>query len=109
LGQAKVPKGDSHDGSHYPRQAQGGNVGFLRTHEVVANAGKIPGLKGRWLAHEVDNPDAGYTISLWENEEAMRAYEAGDQLQNAILPRLKPFFSGEYNTTRCEVRFAEEF
>jgi heme-degrading monooxygenase HmoA len=77
--------------------------------EVIANAGKIPGLKGRWLAHEVDNPDAGYTISLWENEDAMRAYEAGDQLQNAILPRLKPFFSGEYNTTRCEVRFAEEF
>ena len=83
---------------------------YERTYkEVVANAGKIPGLKGRWLAHEVDNPDAGYTISLWENEEAMRAYEAGDQLQNAILPRLKPFFSGEYNTTRCEVRFAEEF
>jgi heme-degrading monooxygenase HmoA len=77
--------------------------------EVVAKAGKIPGLKGRWLAHEVDNPDAGYTISLWENEAAMRAYETGDLLQNSILPRLKPFFSGEYNTTRCEVRFAEEF
>ena len=45
---------------------------YERTYkEVVANAGKIPGLKGRWLAHEVDNPDAGYTISLWENEEAM--------------------------------------
>jgi heme-degrading monooxygenase HmoA len=83
---------------------------YERTYkEVMANAGKIRGLKGRWLAHEVDNPDAGYTISLWENEEAMRAYEAGDILQNGILPRLRPFFSGEYNTTRCEVRFAEEF
>jgi hypothetical protein len=39
----------------------------------------------------------------------MRSYESGDILQNTILPRLKPFFSGEYNTTRCEVRFAEEF
>ena len=26
-----------------------------------------------------------------------------------FLPRLKPFFSGDYTTTRCEIRFAEEF
>ena len=77
--------------------------------EVVAKAGKIPGLKGRWLAHADDDPDAGYTISLWENDAAMRSYESGEVLQNTILPRLKPFFSGDHATTRCEVRFAEEF
>jgi hypothetical protein len=32
------------------------------------------GSKGT-LAHAVDDPDAGYTISLWENEAAMRSYE----------------------------------
>ena len=73
--------------------------------EVVAKAGKIPGLRGRWLAHADDDPDAGYTISLWEDDAAMRAYESGDVLEN----RLKPFFSADYATTRCEVRFAEEF
>jgi heme-degrading monooxygenase HmoA len=77
--------------------------------DVMAKTGKIPGLKGRWLAHAVDDPDAGYTISLWANEGAMRTYESSEVLQNTILPRLKPFFSGEYNTTRCDVRFAEEF
>jgi len=76
---------------------------------VVAKAGKIPGLKGRWLAHADDDPDAGYTISLWENDAAMRTYESGEVLQNTILLRVKPFFSGEYATTRCEIRFAEEF
>ena len=30
--------------------------------DVMAEAGKIPGLRGRWLAHAVDDPDAGYTI-----------------------------------------------
>ena len=40
--------------------------------EAIAKAGKIPGLKGRWLAHADDDPDAGYTISLWENDAAMR-------------------------------------
>jgi heme-degrading monooxygenase HmoA len=77
--------------------------------DVMAKAGKIPGLRGRWLAHTVDDPDAGYTMSLWENEAAMRSYENGEILQTTILPRLKPFFSGDYTTTRCEVRFAEEF
>ena len=77
--------------------------------EVVSKAGKIPGLRGRWLAHAEDDPDAGYTISLWESDAAMRAYESGETLKNTILPRLKPFFSGESTTTRCEVRFAEEF
>jgi heme-degrading monooxygenase HmoA len=77
--------------------------------DVMAKTSKIPGLKGRWLAHAVDDPDAGYTISLWENEGAMRTYESSEILQNTILPRLKPFFSGEYSTTRCDVRFAEEF
>jgi heme-degrading monooxygenase HmoA len=43
--------------------------------DVMAKAGKIPGLRGRWLPHAVDDPDAGYTISLWENEAAMRSYE----------------------------------
>jgi len=77
--------------------------------DVTAKAGKIPGLKGRWLAHAIDDPDAGYTMSLWENEAAMRAYENSEVLQNTILPQLKPFFSGEYTTTRCDVRVAEEF
>ena len=77
--------------------------------DVIAKASKIPGLKGRWLAHAVDDQDAGYTLSLWENEAAMRTYENSAILQKTILPRLNPFFSGDYTTTRCEVRFAEEF
>jgi heme-degrading monooxygenase HmoA len=77
--------------------------------DVTTKAGKIPELKGRWLAHAVDDPDAGYTMSLWENEAAMRSYENGEILQKTILPQLTPFFSGDYATTRCEVRLAEEF
>jgi heme-degrading monooxygenase HmoA len=75
--------------------------------DVMKTAGKIPGLRGRWLARAIDDPDAGYTMSLWEGEATMRAYENGDILQKTVLPQLKPFFSGDYATTRCEVRFAE--
>jgi heme-degrading monooxygenase HmoA len=37
--------------------------------DVMAKAGKIPGLRGRWLAHAVDDPDSGYTMSLWRTRQ----------------------------------------
>ena len=77
--------------------------------DVMAKVGEIPGLRGRWLTRDLDDPDAGYSISLWENEAAMLAYEGSDALRDIILPVLRPFFSGEYATKRCEMRFFEEF
>jgi len=77
--------------------------------DVMNQAGEIPGLRARWLTRDVDNLDAGYSISLWEDEAAMRAYESGDFLKNTILPKLKPYFSGDYTTTHCEMRFRERF
>jgi hypothetical protein len=76
---------------------------------VTTKAGKIPGLKGRWLAHAVDDPDAGCTMSLWENEAAMRAYENSEVLESTILPQLKPFFSGEYTTTAATSGLLKSF
>jgi heme-degrading monooxygenase HmoA len=77
--------------------------------QVMSSTGKIAGLRGRWLTRDVNNPDVGYSISLWENEATMRTYENSDLLKNTILPKLKPFYSGEYTTSRCEMRFLENF
>jgi hypothetical protein len=68
-----------------------------------------PVLGARWLTRDVDDPDAGYSISLWEDEASMLAYEGGDLLKTRILPTLAPFFSGEFTTTHCEMRFRERF
>ena len=87
-------------------------LGAQRTggsHARAYQSGQIPGLRARWLARDVDNPDAGYSISLWEDEASMRAYESSDILKNTILPKLTPYFSGEYTTTHCEMRFREKF
>jgi heme-degrading monooxygenase HmoA len=77
--------------------------------DVMTKVGKVPGLRGRWLARAIDDPNAGYSISLWEDEAALRAYEGGDVMKKTVLPQLDPFFSGEYATTRCEMRFTEQF
>ena len=76
--------------------------------ETVVKAGSIPGLRARWLAHDLDDPDSGYTISLWENEDALRQYEASQLLRESFLPKLTPFFSGDYSTAHCEVRVDEQ-
>ena len=56
---------------------------------------------------DLDDPDSGSSISLWTTEEALRAYESSALLKNAITAKLAPFFSGQYETRKCRVRFAE--
>ncbi len=73
----------------------------------ISNAGAVEGLCGRWLVQDLDDPDSGSTISLWTTKEALRAYEDSDLLKNTITAKLAPFFSGQYETRRCQVRFAE--
>ena len=39
-------------------------------------AGKeVPGLRGRWLAQDVNDPDGGFAVSVWDSLDAMHAYE----------------------------------
>src|SRR5438067_819937 len=71
--------------------------------EAINDAGEIPGLAGRWLAHDADDPDAGVTISLWESAAALDAYERSSILRDTINPRLNPFFIGNYAARRCVV------
>ena len=76
--------------------------------EAVAQAGEIPGLRARWLMRDVEDPDSGYTLSLWENEAALQQYESSKVLQTTFLPKLQPFFSGEYSIKHGQVRVTGE-
>jgi heme-degrading monooxygenase HmoA len=74
---------------------------------AIDTAGPVKGLCGRWLTHDLDEPDSGTTISLWATKEDMDAYETSILLKNEISAKLAPFFSGEYSTTRSRVLHAE--
>jgi heme-degrading monooxygenase HmoA len=74
---------------------------------AIASAGHVEGLRGRWLVQDLEDPDSGSTISLWRTEDALRAYENSDLLKEVITAKLSPFFSGQYETRRSRVRFAE--
>jgi heme-degrading monooxygenase HmoA len=81
---------------------------FERAYKAaVADAGPIYGLQGRWLTRDVDDEDAGTTISLWSTEADLQAYEESPELREKITKQLQPFFSGDYTTSRSRLIFAE--
>jgi heme-degrading monooxygenase HmoA len=43
-------------------------------HATVAGT-EVPGLRGRWLAQDVHDPDGGFAVSVWDTPDAMQAYE----------------------------------
>jgi len=75
----------------------------------LAKKPAIDGLKGRWLVRDTNDPDAGYSVSLWETAEAMQKYEAGDFFRTKVKPALQPFFVDDFTTAHCEVRVIEDF
>ena len=75
--------------------------------DAVAKAGNQPGLKGRMLMRDINDPDAGFTVSFWDTEADMRKYEASDTMKKVVLPAVEPFFTGEYSTTFVEVCYSE--
>jgi len=76
---------------------------------VVAKSTNMKGLRGRWLAQDVQDHDAGYAVSLWDSLEDMKAYEQSDFFKQEILAPLQPFFVGDFKTTYCEVKRSQDF
>ena len=59
---------------------------------------EIPGLRGRWLAHDVHDPDGGFAVSVWDSLDAIQAYEQSAVFQQEIQPTLQPFFACQLDT-----------
>src|SRR3954469_24769347 len=73
--------------------------------EAIARRGEVRGLRDQWLLRAQNDPDAGYSISLWESEADMQAYwQSPGRAEGMAL--LQPFFANQYTITHCEVRMA---
>src|SRR5438128_1772131 len=67
-------------------------------------AGHVPGMISRSLVQNIDDPNEGYAISIWENMEAVSKYESSE-LSNIVTPMIKSYFTGDYKCDHCEVRY----
>lgn len=75
-------------------------------HDKVAGK-EVEGLEGRWLAQDVEDPDGGFSVSLWDTMENLQAYERSELFQQQIIPSLRQFFGGSSTTYRCEVKYSQ--
>jgi heme-degrading monooxygenase HmoA len=80
---------------------------YERAYHATVAGKRVPGLRGRWLAQDVNDPDGGFSVSVWDSLEAMQAYEQSTVFKQEIQPTLQPFFVGEYTTHRCDVKYEQ--
>jgi heme-degrading monooxygenase HmoA len=71
--------------------------------EALLSTGRPEGLRGRLLVRDTEEVDSGGTVSLWDDERTLRAYEEGE-LRARVLPSLEEHFEGDFHTHCCEVR-----
>lgn len=73
-------------------------------HNAIEKVGHVPGLVSRSLVRNVDDPNEGYAISVWDNMEAIQNYETSE-LAKTVTPKIQSFFTGDYRCDHCEVRY----
>jgi heme-degrading monooxygenase HmoA len=71
--------------------------------DEVLPAERPTGLRGRILIRDTSDPDSGGTISLWDTEADLDAYEAGEP-RASTLARMQEHFSGNFHIHKCQVR-----
>jgi heme-degrading monooxygenase HmoA len=89
-------------GKILPGQWEGFEAAFKQALDI---RGDVKGLKTQWLLRDQNDPDAGYSISLWESEEDMRAFWDSRKRVEAMAV-LQPFYVNQFTITNCAVRIA---
>ncbi len=71
---------------------------------AMTDRGVLKGLREHWLARDQIDPNAGYSITLWDSEEDMKEFWNSPQRKQVMAP-LEPFYVNQFTTTHCEVRY----
>ena len=71
---------------------------------AMAARGDLKGLKNHWLARDQEDPEAGYSITLWDSESDMQAFWDSPKRKQVMAP-LEPFYVNQFTTTHCQVRY----
>ena len=78
--------------------------GFEAAYKASAMRGEVKQKIAQWLVRDQNDRDAGYSISLWDSDEDMRAFWDSPKRTEAMAV-IQPFFVNQCTTTNCEVKF----
>ncbi len=70
---------------------------------AMAERGPVSGLRSQWLVRDQNDRDAGYSVSLWDTDEAMRNFWDSPQ-RKQTTSALQSFFVNQFTITNCDVR-----
>ncbi len=73
--------------------------------QALAERGAVKGLHNQWLVRDQSDPDAGFSISLFESDADMHAFWNSAAREKAMA-RLQSFYVNQYTVTHCDVKFA---
>ncbi len=68
----------------------------------------IQGLRGRWLAHDRDEADAGFAVSIRNSQDDLDAYRTSELFEQEAQTPLADYFVDEFRTYDCEVDVGED-
>ena len=72
--------------------------------KAMAMRGDTKGLKDHWLARDMNDANAGYSITLWESEADMKSFWDSQRRKDVMAP-LESFYVNQFTTTHCEVKY----
>jgi heme-degrading monooxygenase HmoA len=58
----------------------------------------------RWLVRDMDDPDAGFAISVFDTEAELRAWSDNPQARKRMKQEMADLYVGDYRVRNCEVR-----
>lgn len=87
------------------RLKQGHWDAFKADYERLTAGRTIPGLKTRYLVRDSSGSDAGYSITIWEDEAALKANLENPQREQ-MRQQMLEHFTGEYTVTAGPVELA---
>lgn len=79
---------------------------YEKRFKKLAEANLIKGGPARrWLVRDLDEPDAGFAISLFETENDMRRWADDPEARERVKKEMADLYVGDYRVRNCEVRF----
>lgn len=81
---------------------------YEKAYQACLGDRPIDGLIVRYLIQSTDDPDEGWSLSVWDDADSADAYENSPRFADVTSP-LRPYWIGEFTTRHGDVRYRDEF
>lgn len=87
----------------YWSRIQPGAWESLRDRYVELGETIVPGRLARWVTQDTNDPESIITITLWNSDADILAWEASDQYRRSVAA-VQPYLAGSQTVSLCEVK-----